>query len=390
MTAPPHEQTHATAPIRITLVTPGFRDDPGGVEVHTSELVRDMHALGATLDVVTARRRLRRREQHWFGDCQVTVYPAWNIQAMAIAPRAVLGAVRDHVHSDVLHVHSYHATTGLAVLFSRRPTVFTPHYHGIVGHSPLARMLHPFYRYLGRLILARSDAIICVSRAEHELLVRDFPVAADKVEVIPNGVRVEELRQAQPLPIPEPVVLCVGRLEPYKGFADVVRAFRHVPPPARLVIIGDGSQRDELQRLACEYGLQDRIFILGRLSDAELRRWFRTAKILVSMSVHEAFGMVPLEAAAAGARVILSDIPAHREIVADFLTATGVIVTPGDFRALATEISKQLDAAGPCETENIPTWSAAAARTTQIYSRLRSGLRTTYPATSPPAPNRRS
>lgn len=359
-----------SATLRLTVATPGFRGDPGGVEVHTSELVRGVARRGVEVEVVSARRGIRRRREHAFADCRSAVYPAWRLRSMSVSPRAVLGALRRHFRSDILHVHSYHATTAFAVLGSRRPTVFTPHYHGGEGHSTAAALLHQIYRPLGRRILGRSDAIICVSSAERDLLIRDFPFVADKVEVIPNGVRVDELQRAVPYPIEDPVVLCVGRLEPYKRFHAVIRAFGDVPAPARLVVVGDGSQRDELRSLVRQLGLEGRVDLVGTVGDDELYRWFRTARVLVSMSDHEAFGMVPLEAAAAGSRVVLSDIPAHREIFAAYLSGCGVVVSGDAPSSLAEQITGQLGAGGQHGAAAIPSWTSISDRTVDVYRRL--------------------
>ncbi|MGJ6126763.1 glycosyltransferase family 4 protein [Mycolicibacterium sp. Y3] len=349
------------------MVTPGFRDEPGGVEGHVSEIVRATNQLGAQIEVVTGRRSARRRHRSDHPDCRSTVYPAWAIRSMSVAPRIVFGGMHRHRRSQVVHVHSYHASTALAVLRSSRPTVFTPHYHGSTGHSPAARLLHRFYRHLGARIIDRSDAIICVSQAESALLARDFPASSGKITVIPNGVRIDKLQRARPWPITDPIVLCVGRLEKYKRFADVISAFAYVAPPARLIIIGDGQQRSDLEAQVRQSALGKRVEIIGRATDADLHRWFRTAKVLVSISRHEAFGMAPLEAAAAGARVILSDIPAHREIAAEFLGEAASIGSYASPRELAAAIESKLKEVQAPPTERIPAWSSVAERTLAIY-----------------------
>lgn len=352
---------------RVLMVTPGFRGRPGGVEVHTSELVAGLTRQNVEVSVVSASRDTRRRIEEQFPDCRSTVYPAWRIRSMSIAPRAVIGALARRGSADIVHVHSYHATTALAALGSRRPVVFTPHYHGGQGHSAAAGMLHRAYRHLGARILRRAHAIICVSSAERDLLVRDFPFIDGKVEVIPNGVRLDELSRAVPFPVSDPVVLCVGRLEPYKRFADVIRAFAGVPGPARLVVVGDGSQRDELRALIEEFRLGDRVELCGRVDDESLHRWLHTATVLVSISEQEAFGMAPIEAAAAGARVVLSDIPAHREIFADYLAGCGVVV--GRDAPIADHINAQLARGRLPEAPQVPSWSSVAERTADVYRR---------------------
>lgn len=67
-----------------------------------------------------------------------------------------------------------------------------------------------------------------------------------------------------------------------------------------------------------------------------LHRWLRTARVLILLSAHEAFGMAPMEAAAAGCRVVLSDIAAHREIALDYLGESTVLVDPTDRETRST------------------------------------------------------
>jgi glycosyltransferase involved in cell wall biosynthesis len=293
-------------------------------------------------------------------------YPASRIKSMSVSFRLLLAAIRRRRTAAVVHVHSYHATAAMAALGSRTPIVFTPHYHGKHGHSLAANILHPMFYPIGKLVLRSCNAVICVSEAERELLVGDFPFIADRVTVIPNGANIHAIRAARPYPGEPPTVLCVGRLEPYKRFAAVLTEFALVSPPAQLVIVGDGSQRLELQRLSTELGITDRVKLTGLVTDAELHRWLRTAQVLVSMSEREAFGMAPVEAAAAGARVVLSDIPAHREIVADYLGDSACVVPDYAPSGLAEAIQRQLD--NPYSAvPPIPDWSDVAARTEAVY-----------------------
>jgi glycosyltransferase involved in cell wall biosynthesis len=219
---------------------------------------------------------------------------------------------------------------------------------------------------LNRWLLRRTDAIICVSEAERRALIGDFPDVAERVNVIPNGIDAAAIRCAHPLPEQPPTVLCVGRLEPYKRIDTVLRAFCDVPAPAQLVIVGDGSRRAELAGLATALGLTERVHLVGSLDDAALHRWLRTARVFVSMSEREAFGMAPVEAACGGARIILSDIPAHREIADEFLRRCVTVVTDHSTAVIAAEIRRQLAAprSKGCEA---PDWRDIATRTVDVY-----------------------
>lgn len=365
---------------RIILVTPGFHPARGGVEAHTTALTNQLIHRGFAVTVLTARRGIRRTHttRHPRG-YEVITYPAWRIQSMSVSPRLVLGAVLRGRTGDVVHVHGYHATTALSLLGVAGPAVFTPHYHGTHGHSRLADVLHRSYRRIAPLLLRRCDAIICVSSAERDQLLSDFPRAGNKVVVIPNGVSAAEIRSATAFPNQPQTVLCVGRLEAYKRFDDVIRAFAQVPAPTRLVIVGDGSERDELAAAAQTLGLGGRVELTGPASDETLHRWLRTARVLVSVSEREAFGIVPMEAACAGAKVVLSDIPAHRDIAAEFLGDTALFVSDRSANRLGAAIRYQLRESATCPAQ-VPDWSDVAATTAEVYLQ---SLQTTHEKSQP-------
>ena len=111
------------------------------------------------------------------------------------------------------------------------------------------------------------------------------------------------------------------------------------------------------------------VAFLGRVGDEVLRRWFRTARVYVSMSSHEACGITLLEGLAAGAGVVAADIPAYRELA----TRAGpgaVALTPLDTTPAALARAIRASAARTHNTmlvANVPSWDAVAARTMLIY-----------------------
>jgi glycosyltransferase involved in cell wall biosynthesis len=266
-----------------------------------------------------------------------------------------------------VHVHSYHAACGFAALAGLvAPVLFTPHYHG-GGHTPRAERLHRAYRFVGRALLRAPRAVVCVSRAEEVAVLAAVPAVAGRTHVLPNGVDAAAVRAAAPYAGVPPTVLSLGRLEPYKGVATLLRAVPALPAEAQVVVIGQGSQRDELEKLAGELGVADRVRFLGAVDTEVVHRWLRTASVLVSLSDHEAFGMAPVEAACAGARAVVSDIPAHRELVATYLGDAATLVTPTP-DTVATAVAAQLAAPGRV-TVDVPDWPRIAAATLDLYRR---------------------
>lgn len=139
------------------------------------------------------------------------------------------------------------------------------------------------------------------------------------------------------------MVLAIGRLVPYKGFDILVRAMRHVD--GTLVLIGSGPERSSLEKLARSEGVADKISICGRIDD--LRPYFAAASVfaLPSLTRAEAFGVVQLEAMAAGIPVINTELDSGvPEISVNGLT--GITVPPRDANALAQAVQLLLD--NPC------------------------------------------
>lgn len=169
--------------------------------------------------------------------------------------------------------------------------------------------------------LRRADAIIAVSRFTAETLERDFGIEPRRIHLIPNGVdtrrfspALDDGRFRARFDLGDhPIVLCVGRLVARKGFDRTIQAWPQVlvrVPDARLVIVGEGDQAAELQRLADEAGVSEAVKLVGPLSDGDLVAAYRAATIFAMPNRTlpdgdtEGFGLVFLEANACGRAVV--------------------------------------------------------------------------------------
>lgn len=355
--------------MRIQLVAPRYRPDLGGVETHVERLATHTARRGHEVEVVTQsgdpglpavetvdgvhvrRFRVAVRSQH---------YP--------VAPGLWRHLSRTARGFDVVHAHNYHAVPALAAARSSPAgIVFTPHYHG-TSASAFRRLLHRPYRHAGRRIIDSAGAVICVSRLESDLLVRHFPAAGDRITVIPNGVEMQMISAAQPMPVQRTVLLSAGRLEAYKRVDRIVEVLAHLDGSFVLRITGDGPERAAIARRVSELGLEGRVELLGRVDDDELRRWFRTARVYVTMSTIEAMPITPLEVLAGGARVVATDIDAHREI-AEVTGGSMTLVPPEiDSAGLARAIER---AAGETLRDpSILSWGEVATATLELYARV--------------------
>lgn len=300
--------------MRVAVLTPGYAPTVGGVETTATHLCEGLAARGVEVEVWTHRPEGPGADHERVNGVDIRRFAHNRSARFPVSPSLWAHARRARDEVDLVHAHSYHSSAAVGALFaSGVPVVFTPHYHG-GGHTAAARILHLPYRWVGRRLFARALAVVAVSEAERSLIVEDFAGAATRTEVIHNAVRLDSLHRAEPFDDVPPTLLVLGRLERYKRVDLVLQAFGQVSRPGRLVIVGDGPDRGRLQNLVERHPRRDDIRLPGRLDRADVDRWLRTARGVVNMSEHEAFGIVGLEGVAAGARAVLSDLPAHREL----------------------------------------------------------------------------
>ncbi len=206
---------------------------------------------------------------------------------------------------------------------------FTVWYHADITRQRLgAMMLSPLLRSL----LDRADGI-AVSTGSLRDRSPKLSRRSAKVRVIPFGIDAEAWR-LDTTPGEGPF-LFVGRLVYYKGLDLLLEAVASVPD-IHLEIVGDGPLRDRLSRRAAEPDLQGRIHMHGELDDTDLRQVMArcAALVLPSLERSETFGLVQIEAMAAGLPVISTQLPTGVAEV-NVHQETGLIVPPGDRAALA-------------------------------------------------------
>jgi glycosyltransferase involved in cell wall biosynthesis len=360
--------------MRIAMVSAHYAPFAGGVESHVEEIAKRLAGRGETVEVLT------HRDDPSLPDTEVREgvlvrrhkVPVTS-QHFGLSPAVWATLVRHRHRYDVVHAHGYHSSAPLAAaLAGASPLVFTPHYHG-TGHSPLRKAIHIPYRAAGAAIAARSKRIVCVSRAEADLFLTHFPSARPRVTIIPNGVDLGRIIAAQPFPDAGVVVITGGRLQSYKQIDRIVGAMTLTPPGLRLVVTGDGPERGALEALADERGVRAKVRFLGRVDPDLLYRWYASAEVFCSMSSNEAMPVTILELLAAGARVVASDIPAHRDIrdrTAGAITLVPLDAGPG---VLAAALRHALDES-PAPAQQIPTWDEVTTQTLDVYRDLTSAV----------------
>lgn len=365
--------------LSVALIAHQYPPAVGGVERHVAELARGFVRRGLHVEVITCDPTGRRPAHAMQDGVLVHRFPTLAHDAVFyISPSLGLWLLRHAPRFTLLHAHSYHTPLALQALLaaraSRLPFVLTTHYHGD-GHSLVRRALHRPYRLAGRVLVRAARPLICVSQVERGLLERHFGHRL-VTAIVPNGVDVDRIREAQPFakdPARKLIVLA-GRIETYKQIDRVVQAMPQLPGEFEMVVIGDGPARAQVEQCVHDLDLAVRVQLLGRLPQADLHRWLRTADVFVSLSLHEAFGITLLEGAVAGANVVASDIPAHRE-VAGYVAQNCVSFIRPD--CSAGELSSAIrEAAGrPAPTQaagmRVPSWTDTVEGTLACYALAR-------------------
>jgi len=208
-----------------------------------------------------------------------------------------------------------------------------------------------FYREI-EWLYPRATAVVGVSRGVSRSIAERLNVPSEKVHTIYNPVALDTVRaQAaqQPddafadrfLSLPRPIVLGVGRLVRQKGFHDLLHAFRRLPPDRRgsLVILGDGELRESLRQLSEHLEVANQVHMPGFVQNPW---WYMANSDLFTLSSHwEGFGLVVVEALAAGTPVVSTRCPSGPdEILTDSID--GRLVPVGDSPALADAMLETL------------------------------------------------
>lgn len=330
--------------MKIALVSPYDFPYPGGVTEHVTALDEHFRALGHDTRIIAASST----DEDVLSDHIIKV-------SGAILPVSVSGSKARVTYSpqvyqrvkkilreekfDVVHIHE--PTIPMLSIAVLR------HSHAInVGTFHAYRESNPAYAYMRPLfqrVFNRLDGRIFVSDAVQESVTRYFP--GDYV-IIPNGIDYARFASPDVQPIEQfndgrPNILFVGRMDKRKGFRHLFRAFTYIKseiPNVRLLVVGAFDDKDKAPflRYARTRKLHG-IHFIGRVSPEELARYHRTSTVFCAPSTgFESFGIVLLEAMAAGLPIVASDIAGYRSVLEN--NKGGLLVPPGDEQAIAQAI----------------------------------------------------
>lgn len=339
---------------RILHLGKFYPPDNGGIESVTASLARGAARAGHSVSVHCF-------EEHAKGDAiddGVRISRAPQVMKLASQPLGFRYLWRAWLlarNIDLIHVHVPNMLGALLTLFVPKRVKVIVHWHSdVVGKGLVGRLFSP----LETAMLKRSDRVICTSQAYADASKAVQPFIS-KVSVVPLGVpdnraltldgAIVSGKQSIPAQLQKhiagrPVVLCVGRLVPYKGYATLIDAAKLMNTDTAIVIVGGGPLAVELQRKITELNLNNRVLLAGRVESDTLTALQSCATVycMPSNERSEAFGVALIEAMVWSLPLVATQIPGSGVSWVNSHGQSGLNVPPSDAASLAVALDKLL------------------------------------------------
>jgi len=369
--------------MKIALVSPYDLAYPGGVAHHVLALANQLTTMGHEVKVIAPASKSTSARGSKF----IPIGRPWPVPSSGSVARVTVSpwlssqvkAVLDREKFDIIHLHEPLCPTLCTTVlrFSNAANVGTFHAIDSRGYT----IWWPFTSLFLKKWFTRLDGKIAVSRPATEFANRHFP---GDYSVIPNGVELEHFSN-NVLPISEfndgkTNLLFVGRLEKRKGLNYLLGAYARIKrdaPNSRLIIVGPGTRwSKKYEQMVRQSGLADVVFV-GFVSYSELPRYYKTADIFCSPATgRESFGIVLLEAMAAGKPIVASNLEGYASLVTH--GAQGLLVPPKNEEKLAQalislmaneRLRNELGARGR-EKASEYGWETVARRVMEFYIKV--------------------
>ena len=253
---------------------------------------------------------------------------------------------------DIVHVHdwlvlpsgaefkTFLGTTMVSTLhsleFRRSLGINTP-------ESKMVDSLEWWATYESAIIIVCSNSMRYDSRTQFHFpddKIRVIPIGIDSAKFAGIQVNKHSVRESYGVKPGEKIVLFVGRLTHQKGCEFLIQAIPYVSRffDVKLLVIGDGYQRNELESVVAKSGIASKVRFLGYLNDSDLNQLILSSDVMVVPSIYEPFGVVALEGMAAKLPIVASNIDGLAEIIRH--EENGILVFPKDSSSIAWGISR--------------------------------------------------
>jgi glycosyltransferase involved in cell wall biosynthesis len=331
-----------TKALKVLHVGKFYPPHMGGIETHLQALCGEL-TKSVRLRVVVANDGGAQSEELLDGVSLARVPTRLTLASTPLCP-AMIRQIRQS-DADIIHIHLPNPMAVMAYLASgHRERLIVTYHSDTVRQKALGALFEPFLHQA----LRRSSAIIATSpnyRRTSRVLARYL----DRCHVIPYGIELGQFERTDPAAVAklrqqygERLVISVGRLVYYKGFEHLIRAMTEVS--GKLLIVGDGPLRGRLETLVRELNVADRVVFVGEMQNIDVIPYYHASDVfaLASVARSEAFGIVQIEAMAAGIPVINTNLDSGVPFVS-LHDETGLTVPPEDSHAMAAAINRLLD-----------------------------------------------
>ena len=257
-----------------------------------------------------------------------------------------IARVARQTQTDLLHLHGYKACTLGRIVGALLGMPVVLHEHAAFPTMP------PYQKLADWLLAPLNDRVVVNCEAVAEFCVERRSMDPENIEIIFNGVPLDEFREVSDSAAAEaaeelgigadtPVVGTVARLEEQKGithFLNAVPAVKEECPDVKVLIVGDGTLRGALEEEARQLGIADNVIFTGERRDVP--RLYKLMDVKVISSIYEGTTLTVFEAMATGTPVVATTVDGVEEVIED--GATGMLVPPKDAASIAEAVTDLL------------------------------------------------
>lgn len=331
--------------LHLTKFYPPYR---GGIETVTFNIVEGLFQQGVDVDILCSNSYRNTSIEHNRGYKIIRAASFGKLFSTSISPQLLYYFKKLVSSYDIVHVHFPDPLAAVALYFCLpRKTKLVIHWHSdIIKQKTLLSFFYPLQRWC----LNRSDMILGTS-SEYIKHSRDLIDYQRKCRVVPIGILddisfdVELLNYLKNIYQSQKIIFSLGRLVYYKGFQYLIEAAKFLRPGYKILIGGDGELREKLQKLLLDYGVEEKVVLLGRLSDVEVKTYMKFCDVfcLPSIEKSEAFGVVQLEAFSMAKPIIATNIVGSGVSWVNKHEMTGYNVPIKDSKSIALSITKIIE-----------------------------------------------
>jgi glycosyltransferase involved in cell wall biosynthesis len=315
--------------MKIAQISPYFYPVTGGMENHVLEISKRLSRYYEVTIITSNRDRNGKKLPIYEKLGKISIIRANTLIRTSEFSSFFPAAFELSKNYDLLHIHAYRHPHNLIPIFTKRPSILTPHYPVYPFSSKKRRFFISIYdRIIGRKVLFSYKKIIALTQGEKDWLIKSFGIPENKITIIPNGIpeiflkrhNSNEFREKFSIPKDKFLILAVGRIHFSKGFQDLILAYKMLPENIReniiLAIVGpDGGYLTKLKELVSLLKLEKNVIFVGEIPEDLKLSAYESCDLFVLPSYWEGFGITLLEAMAKDKPVLARNTGGQKWVV---------------------------------------------------------------------------